>query len=244
MDKKKPNSPVYLILGATTPLAQSLAHQLKPHSHIILVDKDGPALKNISCKLNTMSITSPLLHWKEVLQLVLKSKKSYGRIDGIVLVPNIKETERWGDIETKQFLNQAFFVVKAATRAMIEPSPSILLVSPAIKQNPTSSLLPAREIEEGLITLTQIAHDSYGMDKLRINCVTQKNNAKITNPPPPSSPNLPLVSHPWGRLQTTVEITQAMAWMISPLQKNIAGQNLVVDNCQTSIRKKLSPVKN
>ena len=243
------NSPVYAILGATGGIGASLSYRLAAQgARLFLGARDEAKLSAIVTQTNaaTMSLDATLS--ASVDAFVAQAVATYGQLDGVVncvgsvlLKPaHITTNDEW-QFTLRQNLDSAFYLLRAATKAMQGRGGSIVLLSSAAGRTGLANHEAIAAAKAGIIGLTLSAAASYAPRGIRVNCVAPglvatPLTSRITSNE--ASLKASAAMHALGRIGTAEDVASAIAWLLDPANNWVTGQVIGVDGGLASVRPK------
>lgn len=243
------NSPVYAILGATGGIGTSLSQRLAQQgARLFLGARDEAKLNALAAQTDaaTMSLDATLS--ASVDAFIAQGVATYGHLDGVVncvgsvlLKPaHITTNDEW-QFTLRQNLDSAFYLLRAATKAMQGRGGSIVLLSSAAGRTGLANHEAIAAAKAGIIGLTLSAAASYAARGIRVNCVAPglvatPLTARITGNE--ASLKASAAMHALGRIGTAEDVASAIAWLLDPANNWVTGQVIGVDGGLASVRPK------
>lgn len=243
------NSPVYAILGATGGIGTSLSQRLAQQgARLFLGARDDAKLNALAAQTQaaTMSLDATLS--ASVDAFIAQAVATYGQLDGVVncvgsvlLKPaHITTNDEW-QFTLRQNLDSAFYLLRAATKAMQGRGGSIVLLSSAAGRTGLANHEAIAAAKAGIIGLTLSAAASYAARGIRVNCVAPGLVAtplttRITGNE--ASLKASAAMHALGRIGTAEDVASAIAWLLDPANNWVTGQVIGVDGGLASVRPK------
>ena len=240
------SKPVYAILGATGGIGAALCRRLAATgARLVIGARDEAKLAALAGELNTASLVTDATQSDQVDAFIAHAVATHGQLDGaancvgsLLLKPaHITTNDEW-EFTMRQNLNSAFYVLRAATKAM-KAGGSIVLLSSAAARTGLANHEAIAAAKAGVIGLTLSAAASYAARNIRVNCVAPglvatPLTARITGNE--TSLKASTAMHALGRVGAPEEIAGAIAWLLDPANSWITGQVLGVDGGLSSVR--------
>jgi NAD(P)-dependent dehydrogenase (short-subunit alcohol dehydrogenase family) len=226
---------VYLILGATSAIAQELRARL---------EAGGAVVEGLSRSRGGLNLAD----FASVEQAVQDVAARRGRLDGLVncagsllLKPAHITTPAEYAATIEANLTTAFAAVRAGAKAMMQSGGSIVLVSSAAGRTGIANHEAIAAAKAGVIGLTLSAAATYAPRGIRVNCVAPGLTAtplaaRITSNEAARSASLAM--HALGRLGEAGDVASAISWLLDPENSWVTGQVLGVDGGLASVRPK------
>lgn len=232
--------PVVLILGATGSIGSALARRLAERdSKLILAARDEKKLNDLASEYSALALPADGTSSEQVDALFDRAMSEYGRVDGVVnLVGSITlkpchllSDEQWHETISLN-MTSVFYVVRAATRAMMKTGGSIVLTSSVAA---TIGLINHDAIgaaKAGVEGLTRSAAATYAPRGIRVNAVSPSLTRSNMSAPifkNEASLNASIAMHPLKRAGEPEDIASAIDWLLDPAQSWVTGQVIRVD---------------
>lgn len=231
---------VFLVLGATGAVGRDTTARLRAAGATVVAGaRDEAALGTLVAETGADPVVVDVTDGRQVAAAVDAAVTRHGRLDGAVLLAGsilLKPVHLTRDEEFAEVLQvnlwSAFWLLKAATRAMEREGGSIVLVSTAA----ASTGLPNHEAiaaaKGGLEAMARSAAATYAPRKVRVNVVAPglveaKMSARLFASAPARQASLAM--HPIGRLGTAPDVARAVTWFLDPANDWVTGQVLGVD---------------
>ncbi len=240
-------TPVYLVYGATGGMGSALVRRLAASGGTVYAAaRDADKLKALTDEVGCTGMVVDALDAGQVDAAVDQAKESGGRLDGVancvgslLLKPaHATKDEEWRHtIDTS--LTSAFYVVRAAAKALRKGGGSIALVSSAAGRIGLANHEAIAAAKAGVIGLTLSAAASYGSSGVRVNCVAPgMTMTPLTEPIAKNEASLKAseAMHVLGRAGQPEEVASALAWLLHPDQAWVTGQVLGVDGGLGTVR--------
>lgn len=235
----------YLIFGATGGVGSALARQLHAQGHRVLVSgRDPGKLAVLASELGTPPLLADATVSAEVAEVFAEA----GPVDGVahcvgslLLKPaHLTTDEEWAAV-LRTNLDSAFYVLRAAAKAMTTTGGSIVLVSSAAGRLGLANHEAIAAAKAGIIGLTLSAAASYAPRNIRVNCVAPgltatPLTARITTNEAAAKASTAM--HALGRLGAAADVASMMAFLLHPANAWITGQTFGVDGGLGTVRSK------
>jgi NAD(P)-dependent dehydrogenase (short-subunit alcohol dehydrogenase family) len=250
--------PVYLILGATGGIGTALTRKLAPTADLVLGARTESDLRTLADSLphsggETRATTHTLdaTQYDEVQGIVDAAVEQHGRIDGainlvgsILLKPaHLTSTDEFAETVALN-LNSAFFLVKAATRAMQRNKDpeggAIVLMSSVAAQLGLANHEAIAAAKGGINGLTKAAAASYAPRQIRVNAVAPglvrtPMSERLTSSDAAEKASAQM--HPLGRIGEPDDLVDALHFLLDREQSAwVTGQVLSVDGGFATVR--------
>ncbi len=229
-----------IIFGASGGIGSRLARSLSEKGWALtLCARDEERLGTLSKELDALAFPMDATQPEQVTAAVEEAVATHGRITaavnavGSILIKPAHLTTDEEFVETLRLnLFTAFYVVRAAARAMRREGGSIALVSSAAAQTGVPNHEAIAAAKGGIISLTRSAAATYAKSKIRVNAVAPglvatELASRITKSE--ASLKASLAMHPLGRIGEPEDIASALEWLIEPGNNWVTGQILGVD---------------
>lgn len=243
------NSPVYAILGATGGIGTSLSQRLAQQgARLFLGARDEAKLSALAAQTQAATMSLDATSSASVDAFIAQAVATYGQLDGVVncvgsvlLKPaHITTNDEW-QFTLRQNLDSAFYLLRAATKAMQGRGGSIVLLSSAAGRTGLANHEAIAAAKAGIIGLTLSAAASYAARGIRVNCVAPglvatPLTARITGND--ASLKASAAMHALGRIGAAEDVASAIAWLLDPANNWVTGQVIGVDGGLASVRPK------
>ena len=229
-----------LITGANGGIGSALARQLaKKGTRLVLAGRNTPALDTLAHELEAKAITCDFINPKDVESCVTEAHSHLGEfsavahcIGSIFLKPaHLTSLDNWQNVMDTN-LNSSFYLLRNLIRPMMKTGGSITFITSVASEKGLSNHEAIAAAKSGLLGLTRSAAATYAKSNIRINAVSPGLTdtplaAPITGNE--SARKFSEAMHPLGRLGTAEEVASALAFLLSPDNSWITGQNLCID---------------
>jgi 3-oxoacyl-[acyl-carrier protein] reductase len=237
---------VYAILGATGGIGAALWRRLAAQgARLVIGARDEAKLAALAAELNAAYLVTDATQSEQVDVFAAHALATYDQLDGVancvgslLLKPaHITTNDEW-DFTVRQNLNSAFYLLRAATKAMKEGG-SVVLLSSAAARTGLANHEAIAAAKAGVIGLTLSAAASYAARNIRVNCVAPglvatPLTARITDNE--ASLKAATAMHALGRVGAPDEIASAIAWLLDSSNSWVTGQVIGVDGGLSSVR--------
>ena len=242
MSHENTSRPVALVVGGSGGIGSALARRLIEQDwHVVVAARDGARVREVAGAIGAEAVELDATRSPDVDTVVDSIVARHGRLDGvahcvgsILLKPAhlIRDDEFAGAITSN--LASAFFVVRAAVRAMMRQSAGggIVLCSSVAARRGLVNHEAIAAAKAGVEGLALAAAASYARQGIRVNCVAPGLTRtgltrRLTDNE--SLARASAVLHPLGRIGEPDEVASALAWFLDPAQRWVTGQVLGVD---------------
>jgi 3-oxoacyl-[acyl-carrier protein] reductase len=244
---RRSNTPVYLVIGATSAIGTEVCRQLKTTGgRVVPAGRQADKLALLEQEFETQAFQVDAAYPDTIESLIQQVSEIYTHLDGVVncigsllLKPAHLTTEaEWLTTLTTN-LGSAFTTVRAATKAMLHTGGSIVLVSSAAARIGLANHEAIAAAKAGIIGLTLSAAASYGARGIRVNCVAPglvktPLTARITENE--AALKTSQAMHALGRIGEPADVASAIVWLLDPANRWVTGQVLGVDGGLGSVR--------
>jgi NAD(P)-dependent dehydrogenase (short-subunit alcohol dehydrogenase family) len=238
--------PVYAILGATGGVGAALCRRLAAQgARLVISARDETKLAPLATELNATYLVTDATQSEQVDAFIAHATATSDQLDGVancvgslLLKPaHITNDNEW-DFTLRQNLNSAFYLLRAATKAM-KAGGSIVLLSSAAARIGIANHEAIAAAKAGVIGLTLSAAASYSARNIRVNCVAPGLVAtpltwRITGNE--ASVKASAAMHALGRIGAPEDVASAIAWLLDPSNSWVTGQVIGVDGGLSSVK--------
>lgn len=239
---------VHIVIGAAGGIGSAVARKLtEAGASVMLAGRSEAPLRNLSAETGASWMACDAREFDHVKTLVDETIEHFGRLDGIVncagsilLKPAhlTSEEEFRNTIDTN--LTTAFFVVKAASRAMMKEGGSIVLCSSAVARTGLANHEAIAAAKAGVAGLARSAAATYGSRKIRVNSVAPglvetPMTSRITGNE--ASRNQSASMHALGEIGSASDLADPIVWLLDRDRSGwVTGQDVGVDGGLGSVR--------
>lgn len=229
-----------IIFGGTSGIGEVLAGRLASSGWRVAVASRNPAkLATVASRHGALAIEADATKSESVDAAFARAVDEFGGLDAavncvgsIVLKPaHLTSDQDWYDT-IRLNLDSAFFVLRAATRAMRKEGGSVVLCSSAAAQVGLANHEAIAAAKGGIISLVRSAAASYASARIRVNAVAPglvdtPMASRITGNP--ASLKVSLGMHALGRIGRPDDVASAIEWLVAPQNDWVTGQTLGID---------------
>lgn len=238
----------YLIFGATGGIGTALARLLSQEgAKLALAATNATKLHALAAEVHARPFQVDATQPDAVAQVIQQAQDQFGGLDGVancigslLLKPaHLTSPEEWHQV-LRVNLDTSFYIVKAASRALMKAGGSIVLCSSGVSRfgfNNHEAIAAAKAGINGLVLATAATYAKRG---IRVNAVAPglvrtPMTAHLTANE--ASEKASLAMHALGRLGTPEDIAKAIRFFLDQNQSSwITGQVLAVDGGLSSLR--------
>lgn len=239
---------VAIVTGGSRGIGKAAALALaKAKCKVIIASRKLPDLETVCKEINGLSVDSLAVathmgKMEDIQNLVNQTISHFKRIDILInnaasnpaLVPSEKLEERTWDHVMNVNLKGVFFLTQLVGRLMIKQSSGkIVNIASAGGIRPGQDGLLAYEVSKaGLIMMTKALAKEWGKYNICVNTVAPglvDTHLSAALSQDPAYRQIVLQSVALGRLGTTDEVANIIAFLSSPLSNYITGATIVVD---------------
>ncbi len=240
-------SPVYAVVGATGGIGAALSRRLAARgAKLLLGARDEAKLQTLAAETQAATMRLDATEADAVDAFIAQAVTTFGQLDGVVncvgsilLKPaHITTNDEWA-FTLRQNLDTAFYLLRAATKAMQGRGGSIVLLSSAAGRTGLANHEAIAAAKAGIIGLTLSAAASYAPRGIRVNCVAPglvatPMTARLTGNE--ASLKASAAMHALGRIGAPDEVASAIDWLLDPANSWVTGQVLGVDGGLATVR--------
>lgn len=231
----------YLILGASGGIGRALCAQLSTAgARIVAAAPPSDRLDRLATDFGAETHALDATNYEAVQALIQTTARGTGGLQGIancvgsvLLKPaHLTSLEEFEAVLSLN-LRTAFYVVKAATRALMSQGGSIVLCSSAVVRTGLPNHAAIAAAKGGVEGLVRAAAASYARRKIRINAVAPglvatPATARIVENEASRTQSEAL--HALGRIGQPAEVARAIAWLLDDDQSGwVTGQVWGID---------------
>ncbi len=246
------SAPVYVILGATGGIGSVLTRALAADgAHLVLGARSEPALHTLAEETDATSVVLDATRYEEVQGIVDRAVAHHGRIDGavnlvgsILLKPAHLTSPEEFDETIALNLNTAFYLVKAAARAMQRNKDpeggSVVLMASVASRLGLANHEAIAAAKGGVEGLAKAAAASYAPRQIRFNVVAPglvrtPMSARLTSSDAAEEASAKM--HPLGRIGEPDDLVGALQFLLDRARSGwVTGQTLSVDGGFATVR--------
>ena len=238
---------VVAIFGATGGIGSELAHRLVKSGHrLALIARSEERLRVLAAETGALSLRADVTASAEVDAAVTRILEAHGRLDGaahcvgsLLLKPaHLTSDAEWAATIAAN-LTSAFYVLRAAAKAMQGQGGSIVLVSSAAASIGLTNHEAIAAAKGGVAALAMSAAATYAAKGIRVNCVAPglvrtPLTARITQNEAGLRASQGM--HPLGRIGEPADVAAAMEFLLSPASGWMTGQVIGIDGGLASLK--------
>ncbi len=243
-----PDTPVYLILGATGGIGTALVKTLHARGARLALSARTPApLSALADTVSGLALPLDATNAEAVQQAVQQTIDTYGRLDGaacltgsILLKPAHLTSPEEFDATLSVNLHAAFYLVRAAARAMMKRGGAIVLASSAVARIGLVNHEAIAAAKAGIIGLTLSAAATYSNRGVRVNCVAPglvETGLSARLLASEASRQQSAAMHALGRVGQPDDVAHAIDWLLDSTRSSwVTGQVIGVDGGLGTLR--------
>ena len=248
--------PAYVVVGATGGIGSAVCRQLAAKgARLLLVARDDAKLNALADELRRTNpageyIAHPADATKsvEVDAAVAQAIRAFGTLAGatnlvgsILLKPAHATTDDEFDQTLTLNTRTAFYVLRAAAKAMLTTGGSIVLASSVAARIGLMNHEAIAAAKGAVTGLVLAAAATYAPRNIRVNAVAPglvdtPLAAKITGSELAQKASAAM--HPLGRIGKPDDVATAVAWLLDPATTWVTGQILGIDGGLSAVRSK------
>lgn len=239
--------PVYAVVGATGGIGAALSRRLAVRgARLFLGARDEAKLNALAAETQAATMSLDATQPEAVDAFIAQAVATFGQLDGVVncvgsvlLKPaHITTNDEW-QFTLRQNLDSAFYLLRAATKAMHGRGGSIVLLSSAAARTGLANHEAIAAAKAGIIGLTLSAAASYAARGIRVNCVAPglvatPMTARITSNE--ASVKASAAMHALGRIGAPEDVASAIDWLLDSANGWVTGQVIGVDGGLATVR--------
>ncbi len=240
--------PVYLVLGATGGIGSALVQRLHGRgARLALAARTADPLHALADGVDGLALPLDATDAAAVQRAVEHTVSAYGRLDGavcltgsILLKPAHLTTPDEFDETLRVNLYAAFYLVRAAARAMMKDGGSIVLAASAVARIGLVNHEAIAAAKAGVIGLAQSAAATYANRNVRVNCVAPglvetPLSARILSTDAGRQQSEAM--HALGRVGQPEDVATAIDWLLDAERSAwVTGQTIGVDGGLGTLR--------
>ncbi|TWU03580.1 SDR family NAD(P)-dependent oxidoreductase [Neorhodopirellula pilleata] len=238
----------YIIVGAAGGIGSDLCRRLTAAGNrVMMVGRNEEKLSALAEELGQPYAAGDATDWDRLAEIADQAIEQFGNLDGaanlagsILLKPaHLTSKEELLDV-INQNLVTAFGVVRTiAPRLKKNGGGSLVLMSSGGAAIGLTSHEAIAAAKAGVVAMARAAAATYGAGGVRINTVAPglvqtELTARVWKNE--RSAEASRAMHPLGRLGEPGDIASLIAWLLSPEQSWITGQDIAVDGGLSSIK--------
>ena len=244
---QEPRIPVMAVFGATGGIGSELAHRLvKSGWKLAIIARSPDKLQRLAEETGALSLRADLTVSAEVDATVSRILETYGHLDGVAHCVGsllLKPAHLTGDADWAATiaanLTSAFYVLRAAAKALQGQGGSIVLVSSAAASIGLTNHEAIAAAKGGVAALAISAAATYAPKGIRVNCVAPglvrtPLTARITQSEAALRASRSM--HPLGRIGEPADVAAAIEFLLSPASSWITGQVIGIDGGLASLK--------
>jgi len=248
--------PAYVIVGATGGIGSAVCRRLAATgARLLLVARDGGKLSALADELRQLSAAGEYLSHPadatksaEVDAAFARAIETFGTLTGATnLVGSIllKSAHTTTDDEFEQTLSlntrTAFYVLRAAAKAMLSSGGSIVLASTVAARIGLANHEAIAAAKGAVNGMVLAAAATYAQRNIRVNAVAPglvdtPLAAKITGSELALKASTAM--HPLGRIGKPDDVAAAVCWLLDPATTWVTGQVIGIDGGLSTVRSK------
>jgi len=238
---------VYVVTGASGGIGSAACALLAERgATLVVAGRDSARLEAVAARHGALAVPTEATDPAAVDALVDRALAVHGRLDGVahcvgsVLLKPVHRTtdEEWHRVVSVN-LHSAFYVLRAAARAMQATGGAVVLCSTAATHIGMANHEAIAAAKAGVEGLARAAAASYAARGIRVNVVAPglvrtSLTAGITGHEPSAQASLAM--HPLRRFGEPADVARAIGFLLAPENDWITGQTLVVDGGLSGIK--------
>jgi len=245
-------SKTVLVIGGTGGIGRATCIQLAKDGFNVIIhyNKNKKIANEIKTEIESLNqkaycISANILDDKEIKELVIQSKRVFGKIDIVancaaVVIPNIKFTDLVWEDYTKQMdisIKSVFNIIQAVLPSMIENRyGKIINIGSLSTEKPNAEWSHYITAKSALIGLTKSLAFELGPKGIRVNMVTPSLvNTELTADIPEKIKLLTASQTPLRRLALTKDVANTISFLASEKSDFLTGENIRVNGGQVMI---------
>ncbi len=247
-DEHDSRQPVYVVVGGTGGIGSEVCRRLcEKKLRVVAASRDQDKLSALSTATGVVPVVLDATSSDQVKQCFDQMAERYDRIDGVVncvgsllLKPAHLTSDQEWDATITNNLHSAFFVLRAAERAMMKTGGgSIVLISSAAARVGLANHEAIGAAKAGIIGLALSAAATYASKNIRVNIIapglvkTPLTAGLTTND---AMLKISTAMHALGRLGEPSDVAAGVVWLLDPQQSWVTGQVLGIDGGLAALR--------
>lgn len=240
--------PAYLIVGATGGIGSELCRRLVASGgRVMLVGRDESKLIALAGELSQPFAVCDATDWDRLAVVADQAIEQFGSLCGaanlagsILLKPaHLTSKDDLMDVINQNLVTAFGLVRTIAPKLKKGGGGSIVLMSSGGAQIGLTSHEAIAAAKAGVVAMARAAAATYGAGNVRINTVAPglvrtEMTARVWQNERSAEASKSM--HPLGRLGEPGDIASLIAWLLSPEQSWITGQDIAVDGGLSSIK--------
>ena len=218
---------VYIVTGASGGIGGATCALLSERgAKLVVAGRDGQRLETVAARHGALAVPTEATDTAAEDALIERTLQTHGRLDGVahcvgsVLLKPVHRTtdDEWHRVVSVN-LDSAFYVLRAAARAMQQTGGAVVLCSTAAAQLGMANHEAIAAAKAGVEGLARAAAASYAARGIRVNVVAPglvrtALTAGITGHEPSAQASLAM--HPLRRFGEPDDVARAIAFLLAP----------------------------
>ncbi|PSQ80464.1 MAG: NAD(P)-dependent oxidoreductase [Bacteroidetes bacterium QS_1_63_11] len=248
-----PDTPVYVLIGATGGIGTVVAHRLaEDGAQLVLGARTERDVEELAAETGGDAMPLDATEFSQVQDAVSHATDTYGHLDGIVnfvgsvlLKPAHLTSIDEYRTQIEKNLDTAFNTVKAAGRPMMRNGGSIVLMASAVSRTGLKNHEAIAAAKGGVTGLMRAAAATYASRDIRVNAVapgligsgeesTSRMSEQILSSEAGRKQSESM--HALSRIGTPEDVAPAITWLLDPETTWVTGQVIGVDGGLGTVR--------